>query len=765
MIEENNDGITASDFVFDNMKFYMNSVIGLTFSSCVDGLCFVGRRILLSSSDSTSNTRLIALIGKVMDMHVAGDKTIKESMDNNVQPWKTHIPLLAYYGNFGTYSGDQAAAPRYLNDVRMSDIARDVFFKYTDMNVLPMIPTEAGNSYEPKYFIPCIPAALVSNNQAMAPGFRFLTLPISINSACNLVDSLIKVKTKNPLWNKRRSGSEKLIQHLIPDLPVPTLVRNFKHVYKSYMNGEFNTPIVMDGVMEVTKDTIIVRTIPTGEIIHKQRQIEQVEMHNSSSWFNKHFIKFDGSAETKFVADHTYTVKRNQDPFELIDLLKKFYGFTQTLKQFPNWLNVNGERQEMTQIQILESWYSERYRAVCNQLRIEQNKLLAQIRRYNVFLMVLDNLETIKSIFVGADSPEDAVNEVVSKIPDLTKAQARFIFEMNFKSLTKSGRKEYEDKITQLKEKLKQCNDDILNVDDVLIRQAKDIKKNYGKISSEFYFHGFKMDDSERNSKLPNFKYICCVRGIGYIQCRDYKEVSNVCLIHESTNVKIIKIDESIPKYYFDLTDKLVSDSVLDFPQIFSGKCFTQTNTKLKNIITVDRLNGLICVVDRITFQRNKLENREVVLVGDDFYAISSDGCYNKYRTLDLPIRKSFGASGNLTDIRFVYDYTDNDMYIVYGLKSQPNTIVFEKIELGCKTGATEGSEVLYYGNEDEIVISITEGFNKTLLKHLFANGVKNLFKNSNRVNVNLSTLKASIEGIKIKSESISRNIKHIWIE
>lgn len=37
MIEEDNDGITASDFVFDNMKFYMNSVIGLTFSSCVDG--------------------------------------------------------------------------------------------------------------------------------------------------------------------------------------------------------------------------------------------------------------------------------------------------------------------------------------------------------------------------------------------------------------------------------------------------------------------------------------------------------------------------------------------------------------------------------------------------------------------------------------------------------------------------------------------------------------------------------------------------------
>lgn len=765
---DNENEITAGQLVYNNMKIYANESIEATFSSCIDGLGNVGRRILYVARNFKSNEKLHSLVADTSKYHVHGDVSIRDSMDNNVRPWKTRLPLLTYIGSYGSYAGDNSAATRYL-DVRLSDIANDVFFKYTDFNVLNMVPAFSGFGLEPKHFIPCIPTALTSNNQAMAPGFRFLTIPISINSACEIVKSFVKLKKKNPLWNKRRTSMNNLIRHLIPDLPVPSLIRNTTEVYNEYMNGNFNVPVIMDGIIEVTKTTIVVKTIPTGEIVNKQRQIEQIEMPNNGSWYHKYFNKYDGSAEGDLTADHSFTLKRGVDPFEVLDIVKQFYGFTQSVRQYRNWLNPEGKKQEMTPVQILEAWYDERYRAVCNQLRIEQSALLAQIRRYHVLILALENSKKIHELFKESESSDEAAEKVIEFIPELTKMQAKFIFDLSFKSLPKNGRVEFEEKITQAKEKLKQVNSDLLEVDNVLIRNADSIKKTYGeKLPTSYVYKNCEFDRSDRISKIPTFLYVCHVRNVGFIQCFNIKDIEEVMRVHDYDKVKIIGYSSwDVEKYIVDLTDRVITEEGLDLPQIFSGRYLTTSvkENKLKNTVVIDQSEKTIMYFDHLIYNHSKLQKRDLYFVGDQVTAIHRTGEISIINITELPLRKNLNSAGNQSTIKFVSACTDPDLYIVYINKSYPSVVMFETTTSGIVNVGHE-VEMLYMGSDDNIVVSMNDfAYNRTMTHHLFIDNVKKIFGSGNKVSLSLSSLKFSIADLKSNSMSINRYIKKVIVD
>jgi len=753
----------ASDLVYDNMKQYTRETIKTMFPRAIDGLGDVGRRIIFGTLPNRNVlSKFNNLIASVMNLHIHGDLSIREAMDNQSQPWRTHIPLLKYEGQAGSYSGDAAAANRYLEG-RLSDIAYDIYFKYTNMSVIKTRVSESGVGTEPVHLVPVIPAALISNYQLISPAFRFRTLPISINSACEIVADFIEFKKQNPFWDRRRSIPQSIIQHLIPDTPIIGLVRNTKQIYEQYSQNNFNLPFIVDGVLEVTKNTINVKTIPNGEVLNRQWELEKVLMPDQNSWFNKSFSGFQPNDDVVW-ADHTFVVKRGVEPFTVLDRIKRFYRFTQSLKRFPNWINEFGEKQEMTPIQLLAVWYKERYTAVCNQLRIEQNNLIFRIRKFQVLILAIDNSDEIQTVFKAAEHPDLAAIEIIKRFPSLTKMQAKFIFDLSYKELTVSGKADIEKKIAEAKVRIEEINNDLLNIDRVILRDVNIIKKTYGSSKEPYFYKDCLIDSSVRANKIPMFKYICKVRDIGYIQCFTIQEVEDVVRTHDYNNVQIqIYPEGDFEKIMVNLENKVVTEDQLDFPQVFAAYLFLVTKIKLTNTIILDRDTGKVLRVDRLMFNKEKSTNRDIYFVGETFTSILNDGTIDQMNVAEIPLRKQFDGSGNLTNIKHISHVTSDKLFVVYINKSLPNTIIFDR-PTNKKVSMDEAS-ILYVGDENEIVVSMIDPvYNKLATKHLKFSGVHNLFAQNNRTSFTLSTSKFSISSVNSQTKTINRWMKEITI-
>ena len=184
---------TISDFLANEYKeFAMYSIEGRAIPSVIDGFKPTQRKIIHISNQIWKNggektLKVFQLSGKVASdcYYHHGDMSLSNAIITMAQKFKNNAPLLEEDGQFGSLRSPQAGAPRYIG-TKLSENFRLI---YKDFELLEY-KEEEGESIEPKFFLPIVPAVLLNGSSGIAVGFASNILNRDIKS---IIDACVKV--------------------------------------------------------------------------------------------------------------------------------------------------------------------------------------------------------------------------------------------------------------------------------------------------------------------------------------------------------------------------------------------------------------------------------------------------------------------------------------------------------------------------------------------------------------------------------------------
>ena len=165
---------TISEFLANDYKeFAMYVIEGRAIPSVIDGFKPTQRKIIHVSSQiwktGTEKTlKVFQLGGKVASdaFYHHGNASLENAIITMAQKFKNNAPLLEEEGQFGSLRSPQAGAPRYIG----TKLTPNFRLIYKDFELLEY-KEEEGESIEPKFFLPIVPAVLLNGSQGIAVGF------------------------------------------------------------------------------------------------------------------------------------------------------------------------------------------------------------------------------------------------------------------------------------------------------------------------------------------------------------------------------------------------------------------------------------------------------------------------------------------------------------------------------------------------------------------------------------------------------------------
>jgi DNA topoisomerase-2 len=184
---------TISEFLSVEYKeFAMYVIEGRAIPSVIDGFKPTQRKIIHISNQiwkngSEKTLKVFQLSGKVASdcYYHHGDMSLSNAIITMAQRFKNNAPLLEEDGQFGSLRSPQAGAPRYIG-TKLSENFRLI---YKDFDLLEH-KEEEGESIEPQFFLPIVPAVLLNGSSGIAVGFASNVLNRDIKS---IIDACVKV--------------------------------------------------------------------------------------------------------------------------------------------------------------------------------------------------------------------------------------------------------------------------------------------------------------------------------------------------------------------------------------------------------------------------------------------------------------------------------------------------------------------------------------------------------------------------------------------
>ena len=741
--------ISASELAENNIAEYARYVVEGKFSSVYDGLKLIHRRILWTLGTNESMVKVSSLAGEIQNrFHPHGPAGIEDAITRLAQPFNNMVPLMYSKSNVGDYSGSTAAAGRYL-PITSSEFARDVFFNRVNTSVFNYIPTEVGDGkVEPQYFIPIIPTALLTGTFGIGVGYRADCAPLNLLSVCELVK--VYIELRHNCLDYRNQFGPIAAKYLIPDFPINQLIRNYDELLKAYQNGNYLHPIVVDGTMDLTPNTIALHTIPYGNSIKNVFLECGMETQMKDGFIPRNFIKVDdlfgGIKNSISEANTVFTTRRGVHPLALMDEFKKKVGFTQSWRPSPYYVGRNREILNCTPFDLLDIWYEERYRAILSELKDTQNHLVMKSRELAALVIIADHADEVCRIFNRAADPEETIAVLCKKFK-LSQFQAKFLWDLPLKQLTKRGKGALIDDLNKVKAKLKELQNCFVNVDDHILEDVDFIIKKYA-------------NDVPRRTKIPNFIGWAEINGVGIIQVdsiEEYDRLINTWGI-DKLQLGIYQVGNNF-KYVVN-SGIISTEDKLVLPKQFTGNYLVTAKHPLKYTVVV---NGDTIFQIHGLYQDPSISGKQV-LVGERFVAVDDDGTFHVVKTTSIVKRTSITALGNLSKIADAWyadlGTEDNSIVVAYMCDKEPNQIRLERLELPCKSSRLPIGNTTILGvvkTGSKMMVSLPTSITGTkLIRHLFIPNTAKVFESQPLIRVHLTRKQTDIPAVKVKP--IKRN-------
>jgi len=438
-----------------------------------DGLKPVQRRLLyiMFLRDQGRSFRKVAAISgdTIARLHHHGNTAVEEAIVRLGQTWNNIIPLIEKMGNYGSVSGDEAAAPRYIQ-ARISDYAFDCFFREWKESSVDMITGADGETKEPSYLPSRYPNILLNGSLGIGYSIATNIPPYSLKEVIETTIALMK----NPLVDFI----------LIPDSPsgCDILTGNFKKICETG-NGIYSMRCKYE--IDTERNMIKIIALPLQVTGNDVRQ--RIAEIKDSGGLNELTNMEDYSGER---IDLRLYIRHDVHPHKFI---KKLIDSVSGLERsYPvNIVVVEAHKSyDLSIRQLLLEWIRYRREQKRTIINHKRTTLLAEQRTNDVkiFIMQGTNLEDTIQIFRSSRNRMEIEDRLIERYFDspirMDSLQAKTLSELRMHELSKDAYDKSFKRQEEIEKELKGVIE-ILNavdgIDKVIIGELRDGIKRYGK--------------------------------------------------------------------------------------------------------------------------------------------------------------------------------------------------------------------------------------------------------------------------------------------
>lgn len=475
--------------IISRLKEYSLATFERSFNNEKDGLRPVVRRVLytlykLKLFNTFKKVQYIS--GAVMEFHPYNGDTIADSMVLMGQWFSTSYPYLDRQGNFGTVKDiGEYSAPRYI-EAKLSNFARDCITDDIDNHCITYKENYDNTTLEPEYLPTKVPLTLVQRSWGIGEAFVNGIPPYNLN---DVVDCCIKViKNKNiPL--------KELMKGVYPDYPTGGIITN-----KSEL--DYFQSLSASEVEKLSREgkTFTIKYRGKCNINREKNIIEITELPDRVDFNTIYYKILDEVRErNNIILSGIINVgdrlDNNPDKpeniiFELIckkdanlpEILNQLYSKTQlSTSQTLSFILYCGEYlKRMSFKDIILSWYNTQY----DIKRRKYNYLLTDIRNklhvLEGLMLIYDKMDSIIDTIRKSQNKEDAIKSLVKKF-GLSQIQSKGICEMPLSSLSKVSKTTLNKDIETCLGKIKEYENNLLNIDEIIIKDLLYMKNKYGR--------------------------------------------------------------------------------------------------------------------------------------------------------------------------------------------------------------------------------------------------------------------------------------------
>jgi len=652
--------VSASTIVTTNLKEHASYTTASVIPNYVDGLKKVQRRAINILGDHPQNMKLKTLVGDVLKLHVHGDVAVEDAIIRLAQPFNQALPLVHITGNVGSASGEDAAAGRYL-DIASSDFTVDVFFNHTNPKTLATVKSEADDNIdELSYFVPAIPMSLLCGNWALVPGWSSNIPMYNFNDICELTKKFVEMKQKYP--NDYYNRYHAYAKYLVPDYPNVCMIRNVKDLRIALSKGVYDTPLIEDGSIQIYPNKINIRMLPHDQTCKKVLDKLGSMMRDNSSFGSTYFTEVSDLQTGEMYANIECVLKRNVNPFMILDELKKIIRFTSAITPVFNFSDENGHLVTCTPIELLKVWYDARFASISADLNIRSKELYFRLRKLEALIIIKDHSKEVMDLFRTGESKQKCLEKIVKKYK-LSDLQAMYIGSLQVQQFTQEGRDELVKELVEVKKEMDELHTRYQSIDKIIVDTVDKIQKKY-------------KDLVPRRTRIMDFIGAVHVDG-GYIQFSTLQEMRDIVHQWNSRNPEITLYPKNPVKVALDRKD-ILTEKELVFPKQFRAERMVASPFPMRYTITLS--NGCISRYDGIYIGDGPAGTS--ALCSDQFSAVDKDYHLLLVPVGDIPKRLSPTALGIKCNYLFVgSDLPSPTALVVYGLVDDTTMLHFEIIE------------------------------------------------------------------------------------
>lgn len=666
------DVMSASEHIESDVGVYAKYTIETKFPNVLDGLKPIHRRILLKIHELGGGVKKeLTVSGKVVEMHPHGDASINSAISVMAQPFSHTIPLVFSESNIGNYDGDDPAGARYV-DVSESEVAKALFFTDVNPDMYKMVPCESESDFEPAYLIPRIPTALAIRSFAIAIGFQSNTMIMSVPELCKAAKEYIRIRADNVDWIPK--VKKQLVKYMLPDFPTACSIRNSRELLNEFRKGNFDAHSIIDGTMRITKDEIIIYTLPPDKSFREVTfDVGMERAKNPSSWENQNFMQmedFAGKKQGIMNGNFHCVVRRGVNPFDVLARLKKAVQFTSNWSPERHYVTDDGVMTVETPFTLMDKWYETRNNAVVGDLKQTLKNMVDRKRILLALIIVRDHAKEVFNIFHAAGTTEQAVPELVKRF-NLTKYQASFLAGLKFAQITAKGKADLQKDLDQLEIDMEELQKKFSKVPDIMIH------------SIEQFENKFVVKPFQQGSMTYDLSRRCLVRK--YVGAAIYKDNGYMLMESEEEMDQVLKDFTDPDTIEFKLFGPFGEVQAIGADEDFEGDVPKYIKSSYVDRISTEKYTGCICNKGGAMVCEGlipKLENmKSAVPIDRKFIAVDRTG-HCSYMTVDAKIiRKSPSAGATMKDVVHIAN-GGTDIIVIHGNSSQANNLVIERLDL-----------------------------------------------------------------------------------
>ncbi len=428
------------------LEYSMSVIVSRALPDVRDGLKPGHRRILYSMWDTgrrpdRPHVKCATVVGDVMArFHPHGDTAIYDALVRMVQDFSLRHPLVQGHGEFGSPSpNDGPAAMRY-TECRLAPLALSLL-EGLDEQTVDMIPNFSGTEDQPIVLPARFPNLLVMGSQGIAVGMATNIPPHNLGEVIDATRHLIDHPDATP---------DDLMAFVKgPDFPTGAFILGRSGILDMYRTGRGSVKLraaaeIREG--RANTDQIVVSELPY------QTSAEGILTQIAEAVDRGDLSGISGAEDHSAGRDTRIVISLKRDANANV-VLNNLYKHTSLQTSFGVHMLalVDGVPRLVNLEQALTAYIAHQVEVVTRRTEFRLAKARARAHIVEGLLRAIDMLDAVIATIRGSDDRPAARTALMAEPFSFSEEQATHILDMTLGRLTRLGRAELEEEMTQLR--------------------------------------------------------------------------------------------------------------------------------------------------------------------------------------------------------------------------------------------------------------------------------------------------------------------------